>query len=259
MKYISTLSLLLIASAPLAQAQEKVFGEVGLSYGQIDSGDGFDVDSYTLGGAGAFVSGAGLGVQLGGSFTNFRVEGAVDLDTYQLDGHIYGDLGSGKIGAFASYLELGDLDIDGVGTTNLDVSATAYGIEGQLRQNAMTFETYAGLADVDKIDLDLALYGIGANYDLSPTFAIRAAYDGATLGVDGVEEDLLMHNYSFGAEYYPAEAPIRLSASIGRTTSEFAGENESATNFGLGVSYLFGGRPDSSREDLFRSVDVLAF
>ncbi|MBS1302520.1 hypothetical protein [Loktanella sp. SALINAS62] len=259
MKFISTLSLLLIASAPLAQAQEKVFGEVGLSYGQTDSGDGFDVDSYTFGGAGAFVSAAGLGVQLGGSFTNVRVEGAADLDTYQLDGHIYGDLGSGKIGAFASYLDLGDLDIEGLGTTDLGVNASAYGIEGQFRQNAMTFETYAGLADIDEADVDVAMYGVGANYDLSATFAILAAYDGAALGIDGVEEDLRFHNYSFGAEYYPAEAPIRVSASIGRSMFEFAGEDESATNFGLGMSYLFGGRPDSSREDLFGSVDAIPF
>lgn len=249
-----TLTGLALMAAP-AFAQQKVFGEAGLSYGQTDIDEVDDtVDLLALHGRVAFVSQAGLGVQLGGSYANLSVDGEGDVDTYTYDAHIYGDAGAFKAGAFVGKLELDEVEIYGFGAEDLDTSVTTYGLEGQASSGSISYHGYVAQADID--DTDNLLYGVGADFGVTPAFELTADYDAINLSVDGLEEEFEVDTITLGAGYYLDRAPVRLSALIGRTSFAYDNEDSDVTNFGIGATYLFGGRTDASRETLFEGITL---
>lgn len=69
-----------MVTAVPALAEQKVFGEAEVAYGQTDLEDLDDTaDHLNLGGKAAFVSSAGLGIQLGASYSNLSVKGLARL------------------------------------------------------------------------------------------------------------------------------------------------------------------------------------
>ena len=255
MKKIGIFSAILVIGALPAAAQEKVFGEIGLSYGQIDiDGAEESLDSVSLHGAGAFVSPGGLGVQLGGSYTNLSVDDGGDLETYTFDSHIYGDFGTYKVGAFASIMRIGELEIYGIDAVDVDADITSYGVEGQTRIGAVTYHGYAGLADIEDLDdVETTIYGIGADFGATEALQITADYDGMNFSADGSDNDLRVSVISLGIDYYVTaqNAPLRLSAAVGRTSAEVDGTDGDGLTFGIGAAFLFGGEVGSGREKLF--------
>ena len=255
MKKIGIVSAILLAGALPATAQEKVFGEIGLSYGQSDIDGAEDsLDSFSLHGAGAFVSPGGLGVQLGGSYTNFSIDDGGDLETYSFDSHVYGDFGTYKVGAFASITRLGELEVYGIDAADLDTSITSYGVEGQTRIGVVTYHGYAGLADVEDFgEIETTIYGLGADFGVTEVLQLTADYDGINFSADGSGDDLRVSVISLGVDYYviAQNAPLRLSAAVGRTSAEVDGTDEDGLTFGIGAAFLFGGEVGSDREELF--------
>ncbi|WP_370160919.1 hypothetical protein [Limimaricola soesokkakensis] len=251
----SIIGILALHAAPVAAQpyQPKVFGEFEIAYGQTEI-DELDetVDSLTLEGAAAFVSPGGLGVQLGGGYASLDVEGSGEVDTYALDAHLYGDRGGYKIGVFVGHLEIDEVEIYGLGAADADTSTLSYGAEGQGRHGGIGYHGYIGQVDVD--DTDNILYGVGAEFVVTPVLELTANYDAAKFSVDGDAEELEASTLTVGADYYLEQAPLRLSASIGRTNLEYDGEDADVTNFGIGATYLFGGDSGSGRERLFESL-----
>lgn len=255
MKKIGIFSAILVVGAFPATAQEKVFGEIGLSYGQSDiDGTENTLDSFSLHGAGAFVSPGGLGVQLGGSYTNLSIDDGGDLETYTLDGHVYGDFGTYEVGAFAGTMRIGELEAYGLGEIEFDTNITSYGVEGQTRIGAVTYHGYAGLADIEDLDdVETTIYGLGADFDVTEALQLTGDYDGMNLSADGFDSDLRVSVISLGVDYYVTaqNAPLRLSAAVGRTSAEVDGTDEDGLTFGIGAAFLFGGEVGSGREKLF--------
>lgn len=255
MKKVAILSAILVVGTLPAMAQEKVFGEIGLSYGQSDiDGTEDSLDSFSLHGAGAFVSPDGLGVQLEGSYTNLSVDDGGDLETYTLNGHVYGDFGTYKVGAFAGTMRIGELEAYGLGEIEFDTNITSYGVEGQTRIGAVTYHGYVGLADIEDIDdVETTIYGLGADFDVTQAFQITADFDGMNLSADGADDDLSVSMISLGVDYYVTaqNAPLRLSAAVARTSTDFNGIDDDGLTVGIGAAFLFGGEVSSGREKLF--------
>lgn len=249
-------AIVAVGSLP-AVAQDKVFGEVSLSYGLLDGDKSSPkVSSLTAEIGGAFVSAAGFGVQLGGGFTRASIEDGADLNIGSFDGHVYADAQTFKVGAFATVMDLGDLNVFGFGEVDLDTKITAYGVEGQSKIGSMNFSAFAGLADIEDVDgVDVAVYGVGVDYEANELFSISADFDGLSISPDGYK-DITGGRVSLGADYYVAvqNAPLRLSASIGRTSVGYDGENAIQIDYGVGAAFLFGGDKGAGRESLFDST-----
>lgn len=238
-----------------ALAEQKVFGEAEVAYGQTDLEDLDDTaDHLNLGGKAAFVSSAGLGIQLGASYSNLSVKGAGEADIYSYDAHVYGDAGDYKVGAFIGRMEIDEVEIYGLGSADLNETVTSYGLEGQVDRGPITYRGYVARADIE--GTDNIIYGIGADFDVNHAFEISADYDAMDVSIDGFEEELGVSAFKLSAGYYVPQAPVRLSAAIGRSDIEFDGMDANATSFGIGASYLFGNRADAARENLFRTVAV---
>ncbi|WP_152449137.1 MULTISPECIES: hypothetical protein [unclassified Roseivivax] len=237
-----------------------MFGEVGLGYGRATSED-FDgaADTITLQGGAAFVSGAGLGIQLDGFAANTHVDDYGDLDTSYFATHIYGDFGRGKVGLFGGSLNLGEIEIYDVGSADLDQTVSTYGIEGQMTQGLYTFGGYLGSADIEGVDdVDVTLIGVGGDVALSETLQLSANYDSLSASLDGVDDNLDVNTLSVGGNYFVAagDAPVRLSAGLSRSSASFGGETSNATSVNVGATLLFGGSRNANRESLFDSFRV---
>ncbi|SPJ25477.1 hypothetical protein [Palleronia abyssalis] len=260
MRRNTILFLAVMTGTSPAVAQENVFGEIGASYGYGDIEDvDANVDTFQAYGAGAFVSAAGLGIQLGGAYDTVSVDNLGDIESYTIDGHIYGDFGSAKAGVFAGLTRVGELEIFGVGGFDIDEDVLSYGVEGQSRVGSFTYHGYAGVADVQGPEfLETTLYGIGADFDVSPALQLTANFDGAELSADGIEEELNLSTVSLGVDYYvnSQKAPVRLSATVGRDMAEFDGFDADGLSIGVGAAVLFGNQPNSNREKLFDSTGL---
>lgn len=258
MKYVALIAASTLTGAIPAAAQEKVFGEAGLSFGRSHLDDVDEsLDNFTLQTAGAFVSQGGLGVQLGLAYSNLSVDGGGDLETYTADAHVYGDFAGFKAGAFVSSTSLDELELYGYGAADLDTSLDAYGIEGQNDWRMGSYHGYAGIADIqDADDLEVTIYGLGADYGVTPSLALTADFDGMNISLDGSDDDVRISTFALGADYYTAVegAPLRLSAKVSRSNASADGFDENATSFNLGATVLFGGRKDATRERLFDRV-----
>jgi hypothetical protein len=257
---VTLLTVVFVAVGSLpALAQEKVFGEVSLSYGLLDDDKSSPkISSLTGQIGGAFVSAAGFGVQLGGAFTKASVEDGGDLNIGSFDGHVYADAKTFKVGAFVAVMDLGDLNVYDLGAIDLDTKITSYGLEGQSKIGSLNLSAFAGLADIEDVDeVDIAIYGVGVDYAANDLFSISADFDGLTIWPDGYK-DITSGRVSLGADYYLAvqNAPLKLSASIGRTSVDFDGEKRVQIDYGIGAAFLFGGEKGSSREALFESAKI---
>ncbi|PZX15026.1 hypothetical protein LX81_02614 [Palleronia aestuarii] len=252
------LAVTAIATASPALAQPKVFGEAGLSFTHTDLGDAGDLDARTIHASGAFVSAAGLGIQIGGSYLDLGIGDGADLETFTGDLHIYGDFGTSKVGAFASVSNLDEIEIDGFGALDLDTKISTYGLEGQSRIGATTLSAYAGIGEIEDVsDVDTVIYGLGASYDLTSNVALAARYDVLDSSVDGFDDaDTRFAALSLGIDYYVdlPNAPLRLSTSVAHAQIEDGDFDEGDVRFGINIAVLFGGDTSTRRERLFDTL-----
>lgn len=126
-----------------------------------------------------------------------------------------------------------------------DVEATSYGIEFGSTFGASEFEAYYGAVDADDFgaDTDLALYGLSAEFAVTPSISVGASF--SAFSVSAGSDDVTLNDASLLARYSFNEntslfAEIgQISASATVDGESFAGDEE-AEYIGIGAAYRVG-------------------
>jgi hypothetical protein len=133
-----------------------------------------------------------------------------------------------------------------VGVDNTDdTEATSYGIEFGSTFAASEFEAYYGGVDADEFgaDTDVSLYGLSAEFALTPAVSLGAAYNAFTVSEGSVDVTLgdasLLARYTFNenTSVFAKVGQIGISADVGGES--FVGSEE-AEYIGIGAAYRVG-------------------
>lgn len=227
--FVAAVAALMTATPALAAG-----GYAGVSYSNTDLeffGSDTEIDTWQ-GEAAVGFSGGGWGAQLGGSFGNLDFDTGGDADAWALDGHVYWDGGTWRIGAVILHT---DLDFGGGGGS---VDETVYGIEAMVNTSPNTnifasLTTGEGefLADYDVWNLD-----VGGNFYASPNIRI-GGYIG-TGNVDFGPADSDTFSAGINGEFQPWAVPVSLT--VGWNYYEAEDVSLETNAFRIGARWNFG-------------------
>jgi hypothetical protein len=226
-------ALLAAAAAMMAASPAAAHGYLGLSYGNSEldlMGTSADLDQLRVDGAFGF-SGERWGAQIGADIGN--VDGdAGDDDFYALNGHLFYQGGSWRLGGLVNLTEIDD------------ASETVYGLEGMfdVTPNANLWAS-ATLGDVEG-DVDLSNFDFGGNFYATPNVRL-----GANFGFGEIDSTASVDTTSYGinGEFQPFSMPLSFTASW--SAFEIDDVDVESNHFLVGVRWNFGGGTLQERDE----------
>lgn len=206
---------LVATSGTAGLAQGFTGAELGIEFS--NALDGEDLGGVSYYASGEYALAYGVSIALDGSVFDYDI-GVSDLSN--LTAHlIYGVNAATSVGLFYGQDNVGDEEI------------TLLGAEVAYDFGIADVEAYLGSGD-DSVD-DVTIYGVSANYGLTPDIALVANLDGFSgndFGSSAIE---------FGGIYTLPQGP-QLGATVGRLSIDSGAAEESATFFGIQARIAIG-------------------
>ncbi len=216
-----------LISATPAAAQ----GYLGLEYGNVDIGSGGgDGDKWQGEGAFGWNAGSGFGFQVGGSAGTIDFDGS-DADFWSLDGHVYYDGGSWRLGGVAVTSEV---------DFSPDFTDTSFGVEGmwEFGGGSNVQASYlVGESEFLGTDFDTWNFDAGVNIYATPNIRLGAIAGIGNLDATGGDADTT--TYGLNAEFMPLAVPV--SFTLGWTRFEVDDSPFESDTISVGARWNFGG------------------
>lgn len=235
--YLFAAAAVLLTATPAAANG----GYAGVEYGNTDLDSlGGEIDIWQGEGAYGWNNG-NWGAQIGGQLGTGEFNTGGDADFYGLDGHIYFQGSTWRLGGVIVH---NSLDTGGGG----DLDETGYGVEGTLdvAPNFDLIGSYTiGETDFLGGDFDMWHLDAGANYYFTPNMRVGAV---AGLGnIDGGGGDADTSTIGVNGEFQPWAAPVSITLAWNQYDIDDSGFD--SNSFRIGARWNFGGGTLQERND----------